>query len=251
MHRKYFCWSFDDGLEQDKKIIEILKEYGMGATFNLNSGLYGVKTFEGRIGNYGLKEVPAEGFNPAVFHLLPYVTHFRIPEDEVCQVYEGFEIASHTVHHVHLNKCSEEERRAEIQDDIKALSEKFSQQVTGFAYPYGQGDKYCTDILREAGVEHARILSTDTTFRFPEDPLRMPKTCWHIAENTFDTLNSFFQAVPEEDDMFFLMFAHGYEFDFYTKESNWDKFRRICDTVRRHDDIVCCSIRDALHQHNQ
>ena len=27
MGKKYFAWSFDDGLEQDKKIIEILKEY--------------------------------------------------------------------------------------------------------------------------------------------------------------------------------------------------------------------------------
>lgn len=28
MGKKYFAWSFDDGLEQDKKIIEILREYG-------------------------------------------------------------------------------------------------------------------------------------------------------------------------------------------------------------------------------
>ena len=31
MYRKYFVWSFDDGLEQDKKIIEILKKYNMGS----------------------------------------------------------------------------------------------------------------------------------------------------------------------------------------------------------------------------
>lgn len=36
MGRKYFVWSFDDGLEQDKKIVEILRSFNMGATFNLN-----------------------------------------------------------------------------------------------------------------------------------------------------------------------------------------------------------------------
>lgn len=44
MGKKYYAWSFDDGLEQDKKIIKILKEYGLGATFHINSGLYGDKT---------------------------------------------------------------------------------------------------------------------------------------------------------------------------------------------------------------
>ena len=98
MGKKYFAWSFDDGLEQDKKIIAILKEYGLGATFHLNSGLFGDRTYEGRIGNLGMTEKPAASFHPAAKHLLPYVPHFRIPEDEVVQVYEGFEIASHTQH---------------------------------------------------------------------------------------------------------------------------------------------------------
>lgn len=81
MSKKYFVWSFDDGLEQDKRIIEILKEYNMGATFHLNSGLYGERTYEGRIGNLGFKEVPEEKFYLQKRHFVPYVPHFRIPED--------------------------------------------------------------------------------------------------------------------------------------------------------------------------
>ena len=55
MAKKYFSWSFDDGLEQDKKITAILRKYGMGATFNLNSGLFGVRKYIGRISNLGGK----------------------------------------------------------------------------------------------------------------------------------------------------------------------------------------------------
>lgn len=250
MGRKFFAWSFDDGLEQDKKIIEILKEYGLGATFHLNSGLYGDRTWEGRIGNLGMTEKPADVFDPSKSHLLPYVPHFRIPEDEVVQVYEGFEIASHTCHHVNLARCSEEERQKEIGEDRRALSEKFRQNVTGFAYPYGAGAAKSREALKQAGVEYARLAVTRPGYRFPEDPLALPLSCWHISGKTFRRLEEFFREEREED-MFFLMFAHGYEFDFNTKESSWDKFRRICETVAGQDDVTCCSIGEAFRLHKE
>ena len=97
----------------------------MGATFHLNSGMYGDKTYEGRIGNLGMMEKPASVFDPKARHLLAYVPHFRIPEDEVKQVYEGFEIASHTCHHVNLSRCTEEVRKQEIAEDVQALQKAY------------------------------------------------------------------------------------------------------------------------------
>ncbi|MBO6159809.1 MAG: polysaccharide deacetylase family protein [Firmicutes bacterium] len=248
MGKKFFAWSFDDGLEQDKKIIEILKDYGLGATFHLNSGLFGDKTYEGRIGNLGMTEKPAASFRSSGFHLLSYAPHFRIPEDEVAQVYEGYEVASHTCRHVNLARCKEEERQKEIADDVKTLSEKFGYPVVGFAYPYGAGAKESREVLKAAGMKYARLARTREGFKFPEDPLAMPLSCWHISPKTFDLLNAFFQTESDED-LFFLMFAHGYEFDFATDESNWSKFQRICEMVARHDDVISCSIRDAFLYH--
>lgn len=51
--------------------------------------------------------------------------------------------------------------------------------------------------------------------------------------------------------LIFLMFAHGYEFDFGTKESNWDKFERICRNVAEAGNITCCSIGEALRSHER
>ena len=85
--------------------------------------------------------------------------HFRIPEDEECQVYEGFEIASHTRTHVNLARCTEEERRSQIGDDVAALSRLFGRQVIGFAYPYGTGAKQSAEALKAAGVHYARTAS--------------------------------------------------------------------------------------------
>lgn len=250
MGKKYFAWSFDDGLEQDKKIIGILKQYGLGATFHLNSGLFGDKTWEGRIGNLGMTEIPVDKFDPGKKHLLPYVPHFRIPADEVKQVYEGFEIAAHTCHHVNLARCDESKRREEIAGDVEALSKLFGRPVTGFAYPYGVGAKKTREALEAAGVQYARLATSKPGFRFPEDPLALPLSCWHISKKTFDRLEEFFRMEAEED-LFFLMFAHGYEFDFGTKESNWSKFERICETVVGQDGIICCSIGEALRQHRE
>ncbi len=248
MGKKYFVWSFDDGVEQDKKITEILKQYNMGATFHLNSGLFGDKTYEGRIGNFGMKEVPADAFGKKR-RILQYVPHFRIPEDEAAQVYEGFEVSSHTRTHANLTRCSAEQLRSEIDGDVSALSALFGTQIRGLAYPYGMSNKATYQAVKESGLAYARILKNDKSFRFPDDPLRLPMTCWHISKSAFKMIDDFTGAEADRD-MFFLMFAHGYEFDFGTKESNWSKFEKICEKVSSYSNIVCCSIADALHAHN-
>lgn len=251
MYRKYFVWNFDDGLEQDRKIIEILKKYNMGATFNLNSGLYGEKTYEGRIGNLGMTEMPYEDYQKKKFHLLPYVPHFRIPEEEVKEVYAGFEIASHTLTHKNLKKCTDTEIEREIREDVSNLEKKFGQKITGFAYPYGAVNEKCTQVLKDAGIRYARTVRSDPSFRFPEDPLHMPMTCWHISKKTFDLLDTFVNTDPKDGDMLFVMFAHGYEFDFGTKESSWYKFDKICRFVSSHSDIECVANGEAFRIHEE
>lgn len=79
----------------------------------------------------------------------------------------------------------------------------------------------------------------------------MPLGCWHISAKVFDKLDEFFQMDTSAEDAFFLMFAHGYEFDFGTKESNWDKLRRICEAVATHDEVIACSIGEAFRMHRE
>ena len=62
-------------------------------------------------------------------------------------------------------------------------------------------------------------------------------------------VQAFLGAPAENDDLFFLMFAHGYEFDFGTKESNWEKFEAICALVSGKPDVICCSVGDAFRMH--
>ncbi len=245
MGSKYFCWNIDDGLEQDKRIVEVLRKNGMGATFNLNSGMLGKKQMIGRVGNYGIKDVPIEKYRHG-FHLMKYHENFRIPADEVKQVYEGFEIASHGYLHENLQKIPQEKADESICKDVQELSKLFGTEIKGFAYPYGAYNDQTTDSFKKAGIRYARTVSKAENFYKPMDLFHMPITGWHLDKDIMVKLEHFINAVDEEKDLFFLMFAHGYEFDFNTPDSNWEKFKAICDKVAGREDIICCSTAEAL-----
>ena len=73
--QRALTFSYDDGVEQDVRLIEIFRKYGLKATFNLNSGLYapeGTVYPEGQV-------------------------HRRMTESQVSELYRGddIEVAVH------------------------------------------------------------------------------------------------------------------------------------------------------------
>ncbi|MBQ8323319.1 MAG: polysaccharide deacetylase family protein [Clostridia bacterium] len=86
--RKAATLSFDDGVEQDIHLIDILSKYGLKATFNLNSGLWGVRdklTVKG-------KEVRQDKILPT----------------QVDKVYRGYEVGVYTLTHSNLTEQPKE-----------------------------------------------------------------------------------------------------------------------------------------------
>lgn len=245
MGKKYFSWSFDDGLVQDRKIVEILSRYGMRATFHLNAGLFGDRNMIGRIGNYGISCVSYEKYDPQKRYFLKYCESFRLEKEEAVELYKGHEIAAHGFLHRGVKNLAEEELRQEIMQDIDCLSKLFHTEIKGFAYPGGGVSEPAKKILQEAGILYARTVGGRDSFLYPEQPLLLGLNCWHIYKDTFQRLAHFYETESEQDQ-FFLMFAHGYEFDFGTKESSWDKFEKICESVASQKDICCIPICEAL-----
>lgn len=78
---KVFTLSFDDGVVQDRRFVEMLKKYDLKCTFNLNSGSFG------QVDHYPHVKVP----------------HEKIEREEVVSLYKDFEIATHSVHHPSLS----------------------------------------------------------------------------------------------------------------------------------------------------
>lgn len=242
MGKKYFCWNIDDGLEQDKKVVEILRRYGMGATFNLNSGLFGFRQMTQWDNDHPLRDVPLEVGRTAPGK---FAEHFAIPADEVKDVYGGFEIAAHGLKHENFGELTAEEIARSVRTDKENLEKLFGQKIVGFAYPYGVYHDTAVEQLAAAGIRYARTTQVTDSFAMPQDPLRLPLTGQHQHPEIFRKLDAFFRSETEEDQ-FFLMFAHGFEFDFNTPESNWVKLEKICETVAAQPDIICCSTGEAL-----
>ena len=71
-YRKAFVLSYDDGVRQDIRLVEMLNKYGLKCTFNLNSGLMGPPY-----------KWEADG-----------VVIERIPSRSLRELYAGHEIAS-------------------------------------------------------------------------------------------------------------------------------------------------------------
>ena len=87
--KKAVTFSFDDGVEQDIRLIEILDRYGLRCTFNLNSGSFG----EQRTLVVAGKEV----------------AHHRLTAAQARSVYQNHEVAAHTRTHPGLYDLSQEE----------------------------------------------------------------------------------------------------------------------------------------------
>ncbi len=112
---KAVTFSYDDNVKQDKRFIELLNKYGLKGTFNLNSQ---------RFGDVTLKESQKA----------------NIKSSEAKSIYEGHEIAVHTLTHPDLVKLSDEEIIREVEEDRLRLSEIAGYEVVGMAYPYGTYD---------------------------------------------------------------------------------------------------------------
>lgn len=242
MGKKYFTLSFDDGLEQDKRVIRLMKKYGLKGTFNLNAGLLGVRGEVKGIGTFSFQDC-AEG----VKHTWPfsYVPHNRIPRDELRQVYDGMEIASHGFRHEALGTVSDREMRASVEDDQNELTEIFGTSITGHAYAKGSTSPAAESFLKERGYQYARLVYPSGNFRFPEDPLHFRPTSSVIMKNAIKLVEEFKRTEAEEDLLLYL-WGHSYEMDYNRGCASWDALERLFASIAGCSGIVYCTNQEAF-----
>lgn len=246
-YKKYVTFSFDDGLEQDKQIIEILRGYGLTASFNLNAGLFGQRGRIGRMGDFGMFDFPDKDSFAARFWKA--VPAHRIPRDEIAQVYAGFEVASHGYHHDNLKDVHGEGLDMAIGRDIEALESLTGQKIGGFVYAKGNYTEEAEAYLRQKGIVYGRTAKPSGKFDFPENPLRFDTTAWLIQKQTLEMAEQFAQAEPTQGDLLLSFWGHGYEFDFGTPNCNWARFDALCERIAKMDDVICCTNRELFSRH--
>ena len=128
---KYVTFSFDDGVEQDKRFVSELNKYGFRATFNINTG---IQTRANCWVNNGVE-----------IH--------RMNIKGLKELYAGHEVAVHSLTHPFLEKLDDETVFNELYYDKKNIEEIFGTDVVGMAYPYGTYNDRVIKIAGDLGIK--------------------------------------------------------------------------------------------------
>ncbi len=211
---KALTLSYDDGVEQDEKLIAIVEKYGLKGTFNINSGCF-----------------PPEGTTYA-----PGTIHRRMPLNRLKEVYakSSWEIAAHAYTHASLIGLPANIAAEEVLRDRKELEDIFGTVIRGFAYPYGAFDDQSVEILRSCGICYARTVQSTRDFHLPKDWLRLQATCHHNDPELMNLADKFVKARNWWDPMLFYLWGHSYEFE---ANDNWDVIERFAQAVSGKEDI--------------
>lgn len=224
---KAVTFSYDDGVLQDRRLIEIFNKYGLKCTFNVNSGLLGKKG-----------QLEREGFS---------VDHSCFRREEVKEVYAGHEVAVHTLTHPNLTTLEEAEIIRQVEEDRKELSRLVGYEVIGMAYPCGgvNNDDRVAQIIREnTGVRYSRTITSSHSFDLQENLYRFNPTVYHHGEmDKMFELGEEFLKLKTDTPKIFYIWGHSYEFDIH---QNWDRFEEFCKMISGKEDIFYGTNKEVL-----
>ncbi len=209
---KALTLSYDDAVEQDIRLMEILDKHGIKCTFNVNSGLYA-----------------AEG-------TVHKSVHRRMTRAQATEAYtnSGHEVAVHAYRHPCLDRLPTGSAAYEIIQDRELLEEQFGTVVRGMAYPYGTYNDGVVDVLRLCGIVYARTVISTEKFSMPTDWLRLPATCHHKNPKLMELAKRFVELRADRAPQMFYLWGHSYEFD---TDNNWNVIEEFSEYIGGKEDI--------------
>lgn len=225
---KAVTFSYDDGVTQDIRLVEMFNKYGLKATFNLNSGKLDK-----------LKQLDIAGKK---------IDHNKVSAADVRRIYEGHEIASHTLDHPRLPAIEDDgEIIRQVEEDRLRLSELAGYEVIGFAYPCGgvNYDSRVSKLIREnTGIKYCRTIVPNFSLEPQADLYEFKPTVHHQShwDEMFEIGEKFINASPDTPQIFYI-WGHSYEFDI---NNEWDRFEEFCRMISGKNDIFYGTNKDIL-----
>ncbi len=224
--KKAVTFSFDDGVSQDIRLIELFNKYGLKCTFNLNSELLGL---DGTLDRNGRT-----------------VRHDKIKPEAVKEIYKEHEVAAHTLTHPFLPSCTDEEIIRQVENDRQNLSRLCGYEVVSMAYPCGgenNNDRVAEIIKKNTGIKLARTITSTHSFSAQENLLRFNPTVYYIDERLDEIVDEFL-ALDSSEPALLYIWGHSYEMD--AEYITWEKFEEVCKRVSGHDDIFYGTNKEVL-----
>lgn len=211
---KALTLSYDDGVEADVRLLQIMKENGLRGTFNLNSARYAPKDT-----GYTKENV-----------------HARMSRSKCIEVFKnsGMEIAAHGLTHPRLERLSAPACAYEVLQDRMELEKDYDRIVRGMAYPFGTYSDEVVEVLKQCGIVYARTVESTERFDVPTDWLRMPATCHHNNPRLMELAKGFAEAKIAAGPALFYLWGHSYEFD---DNNNWHVIEEFAEYIGNREDI--------------
>lgn len=211
-YRKAVTFSYDDGVTQDVRFVDMLNRYHLKGTFNLNSGI---------------------GYEEQIWTCKGVEIH-RCRREMLKDLYSGHEVAVHTLHHPNLYEMNDREQMAyEILEDRKNLEQIFGMPVVGMAYPFGGYQEDVLTLLRENHFQYARTTRSSYSFEEQRELLKYAPTCHHNDARLMELARRLAESEPEHPQIF-CVWGHSYEFDV---DGTWERMEEFCRFISGREDI--------------
>lgn len=224
---KAITFSYDDGVTQDIRLIELLNKYNLKCTFNLNSETLGTR---GTLKREGQR-----------------IAHYKIHPKDIQSIYDGHEIAVHTMTHPNLTTLDEEEIIRQVEQDRINLSELTGYEVVGMAYPCGgvnNDDRVANIIKNNTGVKYSRTITNTDSFELQDNLYRFNPNVYHLEFDRLMELGKRFIDLETTSPKIFYIWGHSYEMDYHPEY--WLKLEEFFKLISNKSDIFYGTNKEVL-----
>jgi peptidoglycan/xylan/chitin deacetylase (PgdA/CDA1 family) len=197
--RKALTMSYDDGVVEDRKLVEIFNKYGIKGTFHINGGLLGK-------GNHLVAE-------------------------ELSALYRGHEVSCHSFTHPFLERVPRITALNQVLEDRRELEAQVGYPVRGMSYPMGTYDSEVLGILKSADIAYCRTVRSTGSFGLPDNWLEWHPTCHHREDILAKA--EIFKELRYSCALFYV-WGHAFEFE---RNCNWGLIEDFCAAIAKVEDI--------------
>jgi peptidoglycan/xylan/chitin deacetylase (PgdA/CDA1 family) len=199
---KALTLSYDDGVIEDRRLVQIFNQHGLRGTFHLNSGTLG-----------------REG---------------KLAPEEIATLFRGHEISAHSETHPYLEALPIPAAIQELLEDRRRLEELCGYPVRGMSYPFGTYSQELVDLLPSLGIHYSRTTTKTGAFDLPQSFLLWHPTIHHKQE-LLETAQRFIDLPAWRRRLrVFYVWGHSYEF---RNDQNWQLMEDFAAKIGGRSDI--------------